>query len=77
MTPEDDNLQRLITLMAETVSISETLAYFYEHIPEGSNLHTHPRKNLKYHLIVHIFNVHLTRISVDTRKHVKMTTWPF
>jgi hypothetical protein len=43
----------------EAVRTSETLVYLKEttrrYIPEGSNLHTRPRENLKSHMFVVCF----------------------
>jgi hypothetical protein len=44
----------IITLMKDAVHTSETSVYFSEttrrYIPEGYDLHTRRRENLKYHL---------------------------
>jgi hypothetical protein len=49
----DDNDDEGITLMMEAVQTSELLVYCNEttprYIPEGSNLHTRHRENLKPH----------------------------
>jgi hypothetical protein len=48
----------MITLMMEVVRASETSAYSNgtnrPYIPEGSNLHTLLRENLKSHMVLHL-----------------------